>query len=670
VLGSIETPEGTGSERNDGSWPRLLALAAVLAGVVFLYPLTLDTPLLDPDEGLHAAIAREMVESGDWLVPRFLGEPFLDKPILYFWAEAASLSLFGMHEAAVRLPGLLFGLLGAVTTGIVAWRVFGRTVGVVAAVLYTTTILPTALAQAAAHDVALIPWVNLAVLGFWEADRAGSQRAAAGWTLGVGLLLGLAMLTKGLAGVAVVGVAYGGYLLLTRRLGLSACLRGAAALLVGAGVASAWYLGVEARQPGFLHYYFVERHLLGFTTGTQSHGAEPWWYYLPILLGGGLPWIAYLPVTVCDQWARRRAADDPTGKPTLLSRASASVRAWWKQLGDRRADGAGVLLWCWLLGGLLFFSASSSKLVTYIWPLLPAVAVLAAVAWGRLIEGALSPVARKLTAQTLIPSCIAGPAVLPVALLVAQSEFDLPFSWPVWLLAGAAAACSLVPLFFWLGGRYRATLAAATFSTALQFAVVMTAVLPPVARQNSARELAAHFNRTGRVPSRLVFAEERVGSLAFYLDERLRRRLARGHLAAVRVFELGDVDPEATVVLPERRVDRAARHVDLARLPYQRVGRHRLYPAAELLSRLTGVERSQFGQAFPSASRGKSPGSSRDAAASAGPVTPRMGTGPRCSMALKTRRSTPMCVQDEATSRPSAPPTSTSLGKWKPATIR
>ena len=72
---------------------------------------------MDPDEGLHASIAQEMADGGDWLVPRLMGKPFLDKPILYFWAEAASLRLFGMSEAAVRLPGLLFGLLGMIARG-------------------------------------------------------------------------------------------------------------------------------------------------------------------------------------------------------------------------------------------------------------------------------------------------------------------------------------------------------------------------------------------------------------------------------------------------------------------------------------------------------------------------------------------------------------------------
>ncbi len=147
-------------------WRWMAAVGVVLAAVIFVYPMTLGIPLLDPDEGLHASIAQEMVERGDWVIPHFLAAPFLDKPIFYFWAEALSLRLFGMHEAAVRFPGLMFGLLGAVTTGIVGWRMFGAGVGLVAGLFYATTILPAALAQAATHDVALIPWINLALLLF------------------------------------------------------------------------------------------------------------------------------------------------------------------------------------------------------------------------------------------------------------------------------------------------------------------------------------------------------------------------------------------------------------------------------------------------------------------------------------------------------------------------
>lgn len=274
----------------------LAVLAIGVAMVVFGYPLLLGIPLLDPDEGLHASIAQEMVERGNWVTPSLFGEPFLDKPIAYFWAQAVSLRFLGMNEAAVRLPGLMFGLLGAMTTAAVAWRLFGHTEALLAGLFYATMILPTALAQAAAHDVALVPSVNLAILAFWESDRTASRRAAAAWTVAAGLLLGLACLTKGLVGIAVVGVAYGSHLLLTARLRPAACMRAVVALTIAALVAAPWYAAMEFQNPGYLSYFFIDRHFRGFTTATQPHGSQPWWYYLPLLLGGGLPWSAYLPV--------------------------------------------------------------------------------------------------------------------------------------------------------------------------------------------------------------------------------------------------------------------------------------------------------------------------------------------------------------------------------------
>ena len=268
----------------------LVLLAVGLAAVVFVYPLLLASsiPLLDPDEGLHAAIAQEMVERGDWIVPRLQGKPFLDKPILYFWAEAASLKLFGMSEGAVRLPGLLLGMLGMAATGIAGGRMFGRAAGWLAAIFYASMVLPVALTQAAAHDVALVPWVAFATLLLWEAERASSPRKALAGTIAAGAFLGLALLTKGLVGVAMVAAAHGGGLLLTRRLRPAACLRGAAAAAVAVAVAAAWYIAVERRCPEYLQYYFLDRHFKGFVTATQPHGRMPWWYYLPILLGGGL----------------------------------------------------------------------------------------------------------------------------------------------------------------------------------------------------------------------------------------------------------------------------------------------------------------------------------------------------------------------------------------------
>src|SRR3990170_3316095 len=103
---------------------RLRTIFAEVAVAYLLAPLVASAPLFDPDEGLHAAIAQEMVLRGDYVTPTSLGEPFLDKPILFFWAEAASLRVFGDNETAVRLPPLLFGLLGMLAVALLGRSLF------------------------------------------------------------------------------------------------------------------------------------------------------------------------------------------------------------------------------------------------------------------------------------------------------------------------------------------------------------------------------------------------------------------------------------------------------------------------------------------------------------------------------------------------------------------
>src|SRR5205814_4198218 len=160
-----------------GVWA--FGFASFLVALLYRAPRLLDAPLTDPDEGLHAAISQEMVERGDWIVPRFLGGAFLDKPILFFWAQAASIRAFGMSTAAARLPGMLFALLGIVTTGWLGTVLFadvGRTlsgppIGWLAAVCYATMVLPFLLAQAPVHDIALVPFTNLALGFLWQAGR-------------------------------------------------------------------------------------------------------------------------------------------------------------------------------------------------------------------------------------------------------------------------------------------------------------------------------------------------------------------------------------------------------------------------------------------------------------------------------------------------------------------
>ena len=287
-------------------------------------------------------------------------------------------------------------MLGTLTTAALAWRILGRNIGLIAGMFYASMILPLALIQVPSHDVALVPWVNLAILCFWESECGHSSRRVWGWTGAAGMMLGLAILTKGLAGVALAGIAYGGYLIVSRRLRVNHCFRAALALTVAAVVGSSWYIAVEHSNPGYLRYYFFERHVLGFLTNSQPHGLAPWWYYFPILIVGGIPWIGYLPVLIQDavsRWRNRTpAVTDTFGNRPLL------------------------LLACWFVGCTLFLTVSRSKLVTYIWPVFPAMAILTAIVWARKMDGSLSDGGKAMDGPDRLvhlPDWPAGPAGHP-----------------------------------------------------------------------------------------------------------------------------------------------------------------------------------------------------------------------------------------------------------------
>src|SRR5258708_18336439 len=106
---------------------------------------------------------------------------------------------------------------------------------------------------------------------------------------------------------------------------------------------------MERAHPGYLHYYFVERHLQGYLTASQRHAGRAFWYYVPIVLGGGLPWTGYLAGAL-----RGAARVSPT-----------SPEPWRRRV-----------LWGWFAIGLVFLSIGESKLVTYALPLFPALAII------------------------------------------------------------------------------------------------------------------------------------------------------------------------------------------------------------------------------------------------------------------------------------------------------
>jgi len=314
----------------------LLVLAAVVA-------LGFDLGgyrLLEPDEGRNAEVAREMAASNDYLLPHLDGLPYLDKPVVYFAAAALAMEVIGPTETAARLPAYLFTLA---TIGIIVLftrRRWGADAGWLAGLALATMPLVMAYARATIFDSALAFSTTAAILAFWD------ERPILAWAA-----IGLGALTKGPVAILVPLAAMVPHALLTGRpLRRLFPLLGLAAFGL---VAVPWFIAVSARIPEFPHYVFVRETLERVTT-TKFHRTAPLWYYLPILPVAAFPWIV----------------------PAL-----ARVKHWrWTWLARRTNPNAAdsILLVCWVLGPLAFFTVNQSKLPQYVLPLMPAFALAAA----------------------------------------------------------------------------------------------------------------------------------------------------------------------------------------------------------------------------------------------------------------------------------------------------
>jgi 4-amino-4-deoxy-L-arabinose transferase-like glycosyltransferase len=519
----------------------LRRIFAVMALVLVVAPLVANAPLFDPDEGLHAAIAQEMNLRHDYVTPSFLGEPFLDKPILFFWAEALSLRAFGDRELAVRLPPLLFGVLGMLGVAALGRAVFDESTGLLAGIVYGTMLLPLAVSQVAVHDVAVVPFLCAACAVI---ARGRSPLLA-------GAALGLSILTKGLVAVAFTGLFTIALVAFDRRTLRRAPLALTIAGVVAVLVALPWYLAMEHAHPGYLHYYFIERHLQGYLTATQRHAGRGWWYYLPIVIGGSLPWTGY------------------------LAGAARSARAQPMRLA----------LWTWFALGVVFLSAGESKLVTYILPVFPSLALLVAdaIVAGRGVRDRAG----------FLTFAVTLTLVAPLALGVVAWKFSAASPTP-WLIVGfVAAAIAAVSV---ATARSPAASLETDLSMAMRLPVMalcgLMVVTPRAAAWMTARDLAAALNAGGVLPSQVSVVGERIGSLVFYLAPPLRAAATPDRIGEVTLAQAVSqvrVQPaDAVVAVRDDEVGRLSRLFGSAPPPDVHAGTFTIFRAGALRASLSG----------------------------------------------------------------------------------
>jgi 4-amino-4-deoxy-L-arabinose transferase-like glycosyltransferase len=342
--------------------------ALLLAGAALLFLARLDaTGLWAPDEpriGHVAETLRSMEFGPRGLVLLHLnGEPYTQKPPLYYWlAAAAGAPGDRVTEAAARLPSALAGIGLVALTIVFGTRLVGGATAALGAALLLTTFEFADNARRAQLDVLLALFETFALAAFFRFDRGFGRRAVS--LAGMHAALGLAVLTKGPVGFLVPLLVIAAYLAWERRLReLPRALPWWGFLLsIGPGVA--WIAGAVAlAPPGFFGDAVLDNLLGRFFAGT-SH-ARPFYYYLYQLPVQSLPWSLLLPVVV---WAARRQV--------FAAGADAADRRAWR------------FLLAWVGASFVFFSLSTGKRGLYMLPVLPAVALLVADALGRWIAAA------------------------------------------------------------------------------------------------------------------------------------------------------------------------------------------------------------------------------------------------------------------------------------------
>jgi len=397
------------SETTWKRWAILLAFAVALF-VLYFFGLT-RAGLLSADEPRYAAIGQAMAQTGDWITPRLWGKPWFEKPPLLYWMTAAAFKAGLDQDLAPRFPVALLSVGFLVYFFIALSREFGERAAFYAGTVLTTSAGWLAFSHVAVTDLPMSAAFAASMLIVMREPIGRRKRLPHGvpgfalWgrrfrlpsflftepaAVSAGILLGLAVLAKGLAPLA---------LFLPAVWFLRHRLRALFAIFATASVvALPWYAAVTwINGPAFLQEFFWKHHFARYVTGSLLH-ERPFWFYLPVLLAGLFPWSPCL----------------------LLLFLKQSYK-------DQRAQFLAV----WFAWGLVFFSLSRNKLPGYLLPLLPPLAALLGLAIAKAQARTARIVALVSATAALLWFVPAIQDLLPQALLhgFSRAQFHLPLLW-------------------------------------------------------------------------------------------------------------------------------------------------------------------------------------------------------------------------------------------------
>ncbi|MBC8016517.1 MAG: glycosyltransferase family 39 protein [Sporomusaceae bacterium] len=310
-------------------------LVAIISIMILFFNLG-GIPLLDPDEPVYAETPKEMMTFNEFISPRIYGEYWYDKPPMYYWLVAASYKIFGITEFAARFPSAVLAVACTLAIYLSGRRLFNERAGIAGALVLTTSIEFFYLGKAAVTDMTLLLCLTLSLLSFIE------KRYYLAY-----LFAGLATVTKGPIGLLFPGAIVFSYILVTRNWSLMKSMKIPSGLLLYAIVALPWYVMMYSIHGSAFVDTFLGFHNVTRFTSPEHPESVLWYYYIPVLMLGFFPWTAIM------------------------------LQSIWTSLTKGRQDfSALVFLNIWASVIFIFFTISQTKLVSYILPMYPPLAMI------------------------------------------------------------------------------------------------------------------------------------------------------------------------------------------------------------------------------------------------------------------------------------------------------
>ena len=467
-------------------------ISALIAICLILFFFNLgDRALWDIDEGMHAATSKDMVIGGDWVTPRYNGEKFYDKPPLHNWLVAISFLIFGFTEFAARLPAALLGLGCVMVTYLLGRRIYGPAAAFLSALVLATSAEYFVLSRVVVHDISLAFFITLALALFYLGyDNKKHRRSL--FLLGYGAM-GFSVLAKGPVGVLLPVMIIGLFLIIKRQLRFLKHMHVGWGIIILLAIAAPWYILISLKDPEYVDYFFVKQNLGNFFSKEVRH-PEPIYYYIPVLMGGMFPWSTFLPLALF-RGARAHGAVYNDGTLFAL---------------------------IWFAAVLIFFSTASSKLGTYILPLLPAAALLV----GALLHDLLSGSSKGLDQgifYSYLPLVIIAPLALIYIILFPpvnlKAEAGIELKW-IYGIAAWVVACCFLSLGLAAKKKYRLFIGSITGTVITVLVFFLIFLVPSIEPFRSGKNLAKQIDKLIEPSEDLVFYLKARDTFLFYTDRK------------------------------------------------------------------------------------------------------------------------------------------------------